>query len=159
MEPVILTLKEKKLIGKHLIISLADNKTGELWKSFMARRREITDHLTNDLISISIYGPTYFTDFKLTNEFEKWAAIEVSDFDNIPNDMEPFTLAGGLYAVFHYKGSGKDIGVFQYILGIWIPDSIYLLDNRPHFEILGSNYKNDDPASEEEIWIPVKTKQ
>jgi len=32
------------------------------------------------------------------------------------------------------------------------------LDNRPHFEVLGEKYKNGDPESEEEIWIPVKEK-
>jgi AraC family transcriptional regulator len=47
---------------------------------------------------------------------------------------------------------------FQYIFGTWLPNSEYVLDNRPHFEILGEKYKNDDPTSEEEIWIPIKAK-
>jgi AraC family transcriptional regulator len=38
----------------------------------------------------------------------------------------------------------------------WLPDSEYRLDVRPHFEVLGEKYKNDDPESEEEIWIPIK---
>ena len=33
-----------------------------------------------------------------------------------------------------------------------------LLDQRPHFEILGSKYKNENPASEEEVRIPIKPK-
>jgi len=37
-----------------------------------------------------------------------------------------------------------------------VPSSDYELDNRPQFEILGQKYKNNDPSSEEEIWIPVK---
>lgn len=48
--------------------------------------------------------------------------------------------------------------IFQYIFGTWLPASGYYLDNRPHFEILGHKYKNNDPDSEEEIWIPVKPK-
>jgi AraC family transcriptional regulator len=35
----------------------------------------------------------------------------------------------------------------------------YELDDRPHFEILGDKYKNNDPNSEEEIWIPIKLKK
>jgi AraC family transcriptional regulator len=35
---------------------------------------------------------------------------------------------------------------------------MYFLDDRPHFEILGDKYKNGDPDSEEEIWIPIKQK-
>jgi len=158
MEPRIETLQDKKLIGTNLTISLTNNKTGEIWKNFMPRRKEITNNLSNDLISMAIYKPNHFADFKPTNEFEKWAAIEVVDFKSIPNGMETFTLKGGLYAVFDYKGSSTDMSIFQYIFGTWIPKSDYILDDRPHFEILGNKYKNADPDSEEEIWIPIKRK-
>jgi AraC family transcriptional regulator len=158
MQPRIENLKEKKLVGNQLTMSLANNKTGELWKSFMPRRREITNNLTNDLISMQVYKPTHFVDFKPTNEFEKWAVVEVTDFESVPNDMETFTLTGGLYAVFNYKGSSTDSSIFQYIFNTWLPNSDYLLDDRPHFEILGEKYKNADPNSEEEIWIPIQKK-
>ena len=158
MLPRIAQLNEKKLVGKKLSMSLADNKTGELWASFMRRRKDISNHLTNDLISMQVYSPTHFSDFKLTNSFEKWATVEVSDFDNVPGDFETFILPGGLYAVFYYRGSSNDPAIFQYIFGTWLPDSDYVLDDRPHFEVLGEKYKNDDPTSEEEIWIPVKRK-
>lgn len=140
-------------------MSLANNKTGELWKSFMPKRSEITNRVTNDLISMQVYKPTHFTNFMLTNEFEKWAAVEVTDFDNVPEGMETFTLRGGLYAVFHYIGSSNDPGIFEYIFSTWLPHSGYDLDNRPHFEVLGDKYKNADPASEEDIWIPIKERQ
>lgn len=158
MIPRIEQLKEKKLIGKKFTMNLVNNKTGELWKNFMPKRREITNNLSNDLISMQVYSPTHFVDFKLTNEFEKWATVEVSDFENVPSDLETFTLPGGLYAVFDYKGSSSDPSIFQYILGTWLPGSDYLLDDRPHFEVLGDKYKNNDPTSEEEIWIPIKPK-
>ncbi|RYE38364.1 MAG: GyrI-like domain-containing protein, partial [Sphingobacteriales bacterium] len=40
----------------------------------------------------------------------------------------------------------------------WLPNSAYELDDRPHFELLGSKYKNDDAESEEEIFVPVRLK-
>ena len=125
----------------------------------MPRRREISKPISNNLISMQVYKPTYFTEFNPATEFEKWAAIEVSDYNNVPEDLETFTLTGGLYAVFDYRGLSTDSSIFQYIFGTWLPNSDYLLDNRPHFEILGDKYKNDDPTSEEEIWIPVRQKQ
>ncbi|HNW52309.1 MAG TPA: GyrI-like domain-containing protein [Prolixibacteraceae bacterium] len=158
MEPRIEKLNEKKLVGKRLIMSLSDNRTGELWRSFMPGRKEISYKLTNDFISMAIYSPTYFEDFKPANLFEKWAAVEVSDFEHVPGDMETFTLTAGLYAVFDYKGSSSDNRIFQYIFGVWLPNSVYSLDDRPHFEVLGDQYKNADPDSEEEIWIPIRTK-
>ncbi|HEY3429641.1 MAG TPA: GyrI-like domain-containing protein [Cyclobacteriaceae bacterium] len=158
MTPRIETTAEKKLIGNYLKMSLANNKTGELWKNFIPRRKEITTNRNTDLISMAVYNPSYFVQFNPVNEFEKWAAVEVENFENIPADMESFTLAGGLYAIFDYTGSSNDPSVFQYIFGTWLPNSKYVLDNRPHVEVLGAKYKNNDPTSEEEIWIPIKEK-
>jgi AraC family transcriptional regulator len=157
MQPVIKSLTEKKLVGKRITMSLADNKTFSLWQSFMPRRKEIANNLSADLFSMQVYHPSHdFT--QPTQEFEKWAALEVTDFNTIPDGMEPFELVGGLYAVFLYQGLSTDTSIFRYIFGEWLVSSDYLLDNRPHFEILGEKYKNNDPNSEEEIWIPVKPK-
>ena len=160
MEPRIEIIAEKKLVGKRMTMTFADNKTFELWKSFMSRRKEIKNNQTNDLFSLQVYNESFdFQNFNIHVPFEKWAAVEVSDVDSIPDGMESFTLTGGLYAVFHYKGAAsKGSEAFKYIFGTWLPASEYALDNRPHFEILGEKYKNEDPDSEEEIWIPIKKK-
>jgi AraC family transcriptional regulator len=159
MNPRIETINEKKLVGKQMIMCYADYKIGELWASFMPRRNEIQNKLSNDLISLVVYSPTHFLDFKPTNEFERWATVEVESFDNVPNEMETFVLPGGLYAVFLYKGLSTGISSFyQNVFNIWLPNSNYILDNRAHFEVLGEKYKNNDPTSEEEIWIPIKAK-
>jgi AraC family transcriptional regulator len=157
MKPGIVTLKEKRLVGKRINMSLANNKTFDLWRSFMPERVKINNNVTAELFSIRVYEQS--SDIGDSNkEFEKWAAIEVSNFNAVPDGMETFVLAEGLYAVFLYRGSSADHGIYQYIYGTWLPDSNYNLDNRPHFEIMGEKYKNADPASEEEIWIPIKPK-
>ncbi|GGZ32474.1 hypothetical protein GCM10007049_27460 [Echinicola pacifica] len=158
MQPKIEIIDDKKLIGQRLNMSFADYKIGELWRRFGPKRKEITNNLNNDLISLVVYEPTHFTDFKSTNEFERWATVEVENYNKVPPEMETFDLQGGLYAVFEYKGLNTDHSIFQYILGTWLPKSDFELDNRPHFEILGERYKNNDPESEEEIWIPIKKK-
>ena len=140
-------------------MTYANNQTMALWKGFMPRRNDIKNRLNEDLISMQVYNEAFsFSNFGLNAPFEKWAAAEVSSFDNIPDEMESFALAAGLYAVFDYKGLNTDTSIFQYIFGTWLPASEYVLDQRPHFEILGSKYKNNDPESEEEIWIPIKLK-
>ena len=141
-----------------LTMSLADNKTSALWKAFMPRRKEVVNALNTEVISLQLYRRNHFSDFKIINEFEKWATVEVSDFSKVPEGMETFTLSAGVYAVFHYKGLSSDNSIFQYIFGTWLPASDYTLADRPHFEILGEKYRNNDPASEEEIWIPVTQK-
>jgi AraC family transcriptional regulator len=161
MGPRFEILSEKKLVGKRMKMSLSDDKTGELWKSFMQRRKEIKNNLTTGLFSMQVYDKSLnFEHYNQDTVFEKWAAVEVSDFNNVPTDMEPFTLISGLYAVFLHRGAAKTgPDTFAYIFKTWLPNSEYSLDTRPHFEILGEKYKNEDPDSEEDIWIPIKRKE
>ncbi len=154
LQPRIEFLVEKKLIGKHLKMTFSHNKTGQLWASFMPRRKEIDNTISSDFIAMQLYPK----DLNLGNpnqEFEKWAAVEVSNFNKIPSEMDSFILSGGQYAVFDYKGSSADTRIFTYIFQEWLPKSEYNLDDRPHFEVLGEKYKNNDTNSEEEIWIPI----
>lgn len=159
MQPRIETITAKKLVGKRLVMSFADNQTFRLWQSFMPRRKEINNNLNTELISMQVYPQSFdFTYPDINAGFDKWAAVEVADLDSVPVEMETFILPGGLYAVFDYKGLSSDYKIFQYIFGTWLPGSDYSIDLRPHFEILGEKYKNNDPTSEEEIWIPIKPK-
>ncbi|MBY0486603.1 MAG: effector binding domain-containing protein, partial [Flavobacteriaceae bacterium] len=89
--------------------------------------------------------------------FVKWAAVVVTSFDFVPDAMETLEIEAGLYAVFNYRGDQSNAAsFFNTIYTEWLPNSEYQLDNRPQFEILGEKYKNNDPTSEEEIWIPIK---
>jgi AraC family transcriptional regulator len=161
MTPGFEMLSEKKLIGKRLTMSISNDRTYELWHSFMPHRKEIRNTLSADLFNVKVFDPGYdFQHFNPDAEFEKWAAVEVTEFNAIPENMEPFTLQGGLYAVFTHKG-GPEGGpqTFGYIYGTWLPNSEYEMDFRPHFDFLGEKYKKDNPDSEEEIWVPVKLKK
>lgn len=158
--PRIKTIPEKKLVGKCLEMTLADNKTSELWQSFMPYRNTISHRTSSDLISMQVYDKqSGFNGFDPQAKFTKWAVAEVSSFNNLPEGMEQYILSGGMYAVFIHKGTPADFPkTFQFIFGSWLPQSPYELDNREHFEVLGDKYKNNDPDSEEEVWVPVKSK-
>ncbi len=161
MHPRIEILQEKKLIGQKLKMSLLNNRTYVLWSSFMPRRKEIINNVSTGLFSMQVYnGELDFNNYDYKMEFDKWAAVEVEDFNSIPFGMDSYIIKGGLYAVFNYIGlASEGEKTFQYIFTKWLPASEYLLDDREHFEILGAKYKNNDPDSEEEIWIPIKRKQ
>jgi AraC family transcriptional regulator len=159
MEARIEILAEKMLVGKRMKMTFSDNKTTDLWRGFMPRLKEVKNKIGTGLFSMQIYPHLFFDNFSPDAEFEKWAVVEVKAFDAIPDGMETFTLPGGNYAVFLYKGAASAASnTFQYIFGTWLPNSEYTLDNRPHFEILGEKYKNESPDSEEEIWIPIRLK-
>ena len=160
MQPTIVHLKEKILIGSSCKMNFTDNKTSEVWQSFMPRLKEIKNKISANLFSIQLYNDDYnFKQFHPSAYFTKWAATEVLCIDDVPANMETLIIPQGLYAVFLHKGSNADNSTFQYIFQTWLPNSTqYLLDNRPHFEILGEKYKNNNSFSEEEIWIPIKSK-
>lgn len=158
-QPKIELQEEKLLVGIHLPMSIFNNQTPQLWKTFMPRRMEIKNQKSTVLFSMQIYGTQFFENFDPHREFTKWAATEVRDFSDIPAGMEGFTLVSGLYAVFPYQGDATDAeAAFRYIFQTWLPSSAFLLDNRPHFEILGDKYKPNNVDSEEDIWIPIRPK-
>lgn len=157
MEPIIKTFPTTKFIGKNLTFTYADYRAFELWSNFMPRRKEIANAIGIELYNIQI-NPENF-DFQPNTPFVKWAAVAVSDFNVVPTEMNSLEIPEGLYAVFHYKGNQNNAATFfNAIYTQWLPNSDYELDHRPQFEILGEKYKNNDPNSEEEIWIPIKMK-
>jgi AraC family transcriptional regulator len=103
MQPKIVTLPTKKLVGIRMRMSFSDNKTGQLWRSFMPRRKEIKNTVGSVLYSVEVYGPQFFDKFDPNTEFDKWAAVEVTDFDTSPDEMDTIISPSGLYAIFYIK--------------------------------------------------------
>ena len=138
-------------------MSFANNSTPQLWQTFMPRRKEVKS-INPDFFSLEVFDDTsFFTQFDPTKEFEKWALVEVENFDHVPPGMDTLKISG-LHAVFIFKGSKKEAeGAYRYIYSDWLPRSGYQLDHRPHFAVMGEKYKNDSPDSEEELWVPIKS--
>ena len=129
----------------------------ELWKRFMPRRNEVQKRTTNDYISMQVYEDSAGELFSPTAMFEKWALVEVSSADAVPDGMRRYDLSGGQYAVFLHKGPASDYPKsMQFIFGQWLPDSGFELEQREHFEILPEGYDPMDQEAEEEIWVPIR---
>jgi AraC family transcriptional regulator len=160
MEAVLRNFPKTCFVGRRLTMSFASNKTKELWQKFMPRRAEVRNRVGEDLYSVEIYNdPSFFIHFNPERQFEKWATVPVKNFDAVPDEMETLIIPEGLYAIFLYQGKASEAKPFyEYIFHTWIPNSEFSLDNRPHFAVMGKKYKNEDPSSEEELWIPVKKK-
>ncbi|CAM3478906.1 GyrI-like domain-containing protein [Flavobacterium chungbukense] len=159
MQPLIKTLAEKKLTGHFIEMSFTENKTFQLWNGFMPKKKEIKNTINANLYSLEVYPENYFDNFNPSNDFQKWAAVEVSSFENLPSEMKTLVVSGGLYAVFLHLGPATEAHkTYNYIFAEWLPNSTYIVDERPHFAVMNEKYKKDDPTSEEEIWIPIKNR-
>ena len=161
MTPKIKFTKEILLVGKQISMSYSNNLTPILWKSFMPHRKQTPNVLSNKLYSVEIYkNESYFEAFDPTAEFEKWAAVEVSNLEAVSLEMKSLVIPSGKYAIFKYKGKGSEASeTYRSIIQDWFPRSIYQLDHRPHFAVMGEKYKFEDANSEEELWFPVKDKE
>lgn len=150
---------EKKFIGVSFKMSFATHNPFMLWNKFMPRRHELKNAIGSELYSGEVYPPGFFDSYNPNALFNKWAAMQVSSFEDVPEGMETLTVPDSLYAIFIYKGNNAGAAAFyNKIFTEWLPSSEYTLDDRPHFAVMGAKYKKDDPDSEEEILIPVKKK-
>ena len=159
MKPKIIEIEKKKLVGLYVNTSLANNNIPQLWNDFMPRIEEITNKQNTGCYEIHPFD----SEFKMENftenmEFEKWAAVEVANFDYIPEGLKSLTIEGGKYAVFEHKGTMNNIQMsFDYAYGTWLPNSEYEIDKRADFECYGEKYLGPEhPESITELWIPIK---
>lgn len=154
------SLDQKLLIGRFKQMSYDNNQTASLWQGFMPLKKQISNLKSTKLYAMQVYSEK--PDFRNADPsvvFTKWAAVEVCDHSIIPENLHPYVLEGGLYAVFIHRGTPDQFQkTFDYIFLHWLPQSGYEMDHREHFELLPNNYKPDDPEAKEEIWIPIVLK-
>jgi AraC family transcriptional regulator len=150
-------IDERKLIGIKIRTSIAENRNRELWQTLKPLARTIRGRESTDFYSVEVFdAATSFENFTPGTLFDKWAAIEVADFADVPGEMDSLTLSGK-YAVFLHTGLPSDFPATSlYIFGEWMPASEYAVDHRPHFEIMAADYLPDDPDATEEIYVPIR---
>jgi AraC family transcriptional regulator len=154
MNARIINLQEKKLIGiKSQMLQHEYQNIVTLWRQFMPRRRELSNLVSNEVIALQDYSD--FGNFE--KPFDIWACAEVSGYDIVPKGIHTKTIPEGLYAVFLHKGMNAG-ETYQRIMSEWLPNSGYTIDNRPHFQVMGDKYKNGNPDSEEDFYVPIKNK-
>lgn len=159
-QPSIVQLQKRHLIGFHDQLNYATYSVVPLWQKLMPIRNDVQGRFGENLFSVQFFPEKFFEQFSPHRLFDKWAAVEVEENAVIPEGAVSLTIEGGLYAVFAYKGDQSGAQeAFQYILGVWLPSSEYELDDRKHFEILDHRYKRNDKESEEDIYIPIRSRK
>jgi AraC family transcriptional regulator len=157
MLPHFEVLPPTTLVGHCRCMTLLADSTADLWQDFqrLLRAQGVAPEAAR--YSVRVYQPGYFEDFNPAVPFEKWASVALGPNESLLPGTEMLVLPGGLYAVFDYRGpAAAGSQVFNYIFGTWLPASGYVLDERPHFEVLGERFHRTAPDSEEEIWVPVR---
>lgn len=161
MDVRIVELVTKNVVCMKMVTTIAEDKTVQLWRTFMPRRKEIIGAFSGNY-SVQVYsGGLLSKPFTPKTEFTKWAAVEVPEGSVIPEGMMKEEIPGGMYAIFIHKGPASGFPeTAREIFEVWLPGSEYELDDRPHFEFMGENYLGPmHPKAEEEVFIPIKKKE
>src|SRR5262245_20931488 len=72
MESKIVKFNGKRLVGLNMTMSLVQDRTSELWRSFQARKAEVQNASGPELFSLQVFPADYFSQFSPANTFTKW---------------------------------------------------------------------------------------
>ncbi|MDT8718688.1 AraC family transcriptional regulator [Clostridium sp. 19966] len=152
IDPQIILDKEFKLIGMKETVKPGSEGIKNLWHNFTSKKSEVKNILAQDtVIGICEYMPNITDESK----FSYFAGVEVTDFFDIPKEMLIKIIPNSKYAVFTHKGSlSKLKDTYNFIYGIWLPQSGYELAELDTIELYDSRSNTADP--EFDIHIPLK---
>lgn len=157
MDPLkIIDGKTIHLVGLKIETSLAKNETQTLWRNFKIAIKDTELGRAKEFYSVQVYQDFNPETFDPTTIFTKIAAVQTSSGTDHAN-LENFEIPAGKYAVFEHIGPSHTFRETMKAMFTWLRNSGYVLDDRPHFEILGEDYLGPlHPESKESVWLPIK---
>ena len=167
MEPKIVHKASFMVIGMEITTTLKSNWENRdimrLWTRFSPRMDEVPNRISPSIAygicgNISEEAPptTEMTD---DTEYTELVCVEVSSLDRIPVGMAGRSIPERTYAVFTHRGKlyPNLQQTYEYIYGTWLPRSGYEPDGAGDFELYDDRFTTvDDPASEIDIYVPIK---
>lgn len=156
MYPLKITdVKTIHLVGLKIETSLAKNETQTLWRSFKIAIKDSELGRSKEFYSVQVYQDFNPETFDPTTVYTKIAAVQTSSAHHA--NLEKFEIPAGKYAVFEHIGPSHTFPETMRAMFAWLKNSVYVLDDRPHFEILGEDYLGPlHPESKETVWLPIK---
>ena len=151
MNPEIVEIPEKIIIGRHLTLSIDDHAIFPLWKQFR------TEQSAHNLMGVDLYAIQTYAEWPPKSTITHWAGIEKIDGREYPNDWSTFKLNGGNYARFIHRGTQADFPkTMAMIFTEWLPSSPYHYDlSRAQFQIMSADYVMNDPNAIEFVFVPL----
>lgn len=155
MEPKIVTRDTFMVVGTEYIGRNENGEIPKMWgEQFIPRIREISNGVEEGVF----YGLCSCAGEDVG--FSYIAAKEVLGLDAIPQGMVGRTIPAATYAVFTHIGSLENLNrTYEQIHQQWLPESGYERTDSYEFEYYGNRFDILSPASELDIYFPVKPKE
>jgi len=155
MKPEIIIKDQMTVIGISKYISGIEEKKFELINETREALRNAVDKIENRVNDLFYAAYDY-----LPEDMEKeddditytyYYAVEVSEDSKVPDGMVKKTLPQGKYAVFNYdvdkntlNGMVLEESVYDYIDGVWLPESGHELSDQSDYEVIDRNKNQID---------------
>jgi AraC family transcriptional regulator len=152
VETKIIYRKAFHVVGMQALVKPGSGTIKELWAAFHKRKPEI-EYQTFPEASIGVCE--YYPDITDESDFSYIASTEVSHHTKVPPGMVNRVIPSTKYAVFsHNESIDRLKDIYQYIYGVWLPESGYELaelDTIEYYEL-----KSSHSQSGLAIYIPVR---
>ena len=154
MEPRIEDKAAFKIVGLAGEFNQTTNsQIPELWRTFRPRCAAIKSVVEGRAFGLCVNMED--------DAFTYVAAVEVSDFDDVPDGLIGREIAAQTYAIFTVPLTGKEpIGkelgrANRFIWKTWLPDSGYHFAQAPDFEYYDDRFDPRTLTGEIDLYIPV----
>ncbi len=149
------TYDEQEFIGFSTETSLAHDQTMTIFQKLMPLRGRSKNFAEDPVYDIQLYPADYFSAFSPMKTFIKWAALNTTDSTNTIESLQKLQVSGGRYLCFSMEGR-EPSDFFTQLYNSWFPQSVYELDNRPHFDKMWPDKTKRGNILKQEVYIPIK---
>lgn len=156
LKPEIVCKDGKQLLGIARKINQSENLQFGLLAKVKAEFGEMEAMIANRVNAGSYYAVYDYNPEDINKEDEAinytyFYCVEVAEDDNVPAGMVKKVIPQAKYAVFHFdavhntlNGERLTQGVYDYIDGVWLPDSGFELAETPDYEVIDENENRVD---------------
>jgi AraC family transcriptional regulator len=156
MESKIISKKTFSIIGIELKTTNREGKNfveiPQFWKQVIQKKK--IGKIPNKKQPGTVLG--ICMDFRADGDFSYIIGSEVTNTDNVPDDMVSKKIPDAKYAVFLARGKMPDSiqNTFKYIYHEWLPKSKYQHAGSPEFELYDER-SDDSENAEVDIYVPI----
>jgi len=155
-EPSIVTRPKMLVVGQANHFVGKELSLKEVWSGFKPEMDQVPNRVGK--LGFGIYE-AYYEDGKEVG-FTYWCAVEVANFDDVPERFQAREISEQSYALFTHHGPLPELyKTMKYIWGSWLPKSKYEYAPSPELEIYPANYMATEQDAQLQLYIPVTTKR
>lgn len=154
MEPKIVELGAFTLVGLRYFGENKNQEIPKLWGEFNGKQNLIKSRKADSpYIGLCIMEPCTSDKF----EFEYVSGLMVDSTADMDPQFVARDVSASKYAVFTHKGLLKNLmETYQYIFGVWAKKTDHKINELLNFEWYDDRFKDNDPSSEFDIYIPIE---